>query len=355
MGRKPVWPPRIDDHRGQARVQYRGKSYYLGPYGSKEVQVNYRNLILDLAAMNEKTIPTASGTVADALAYWLVEDGRRYQGTKEMGHFRQAISCILTVASDLPVSLFDVRCLDQAREEMIERKWNRRVIGRQITRVRTIWRWLERQGIAPRGSWEHLRTLGPLPMNDRRVAKPKPRTACPWKDLVKVCKVVRPVIRDLLLLGWFTGARPGELARLRAEQIDQTDPIWKCTLSNHKNAWRGQERVIHFGKVSRKILAPYLEKITKGFLFTPSHRCPERKRGYYSPESLAQVIRRASRKAGVSLTAYQMRHGAKERFTREMGLDAARAMLGQISIESTALYSRQADKKLADEVAKKLG
>jgi len=49
----------------------------------------------------------------------------------------------------------------------------------------------------------------------------------------------------------------------------------------------------------------------------------------------AQAVRRAAKKCGAKVTAYQLRHGCKMRIAREHGADAARAVLGQKSIEST--------------------
>jgi hypothetical protein len=52
---------------------------------------------------------------------------------------------------------------------------------------------------------------------------------------------------------------------------------------------------------------------------------------------------------------YRARHAAKDRVTRELGLDAARSFLGQKSIATTDGYGEAIDLKTAVEAAKRLG
>jgi hypothetical protein len=57
----------------------------------------------------------------------------------------------------------------------------------------------------------------------------------------------------------------------------------------------------------------------------------------------------------VKLHPYQLRHSAKERITRTEGLDAARAVLGQLSLGTTNLYARQQDVEKATSVMSRMG
>lgn len=353
MSRRAVWPPRIVKHAtGQARVTIGGKDYYLGAHDSPEARQNYIDLISRLGgppAQTEQmpTPPAPARTVAEGLAAWNRQERVRYRGTKEDDQFKVVIRLVLSQWSSVPLMTFGVRDLERIREAMILQGWSSRVIGRQITRVRTIWRWLERQGLAPRGSWEHLRSLGPLPPNDKRVKRLPRRQPASWPDVARLCRASSKKVRDLILLLWFTGARPGEICRITVEEIDQVGPVWWYRPGQHKNAWRGQERAIPLGPICQKILRPYIKRLRSGYLVRP----PGARNPYYSPESLAQAIRRGCHRAGVKITAYQLRHAAKDRITREYGLDVARALLGQSSLETTNGYGSQVDRQLAQKAA----
>jgi integrase len=94
---------------------------------------------------------------------------------------------------------------------------------------------------------------------------------------------------------------------------------------------------------------------------TPSQRARRRKRAprrapgdYYRATSYAHAVSRACRKAGVKFRPYGLRHGRKMAIERAEGADAARAVLGQKSIQATALYGKQ-DVGRASEVMARLG
>jgi integrase len=94
---------------------------------------------------------------------------------------------------------------------------------------------------------------------------------------------------------------------------------------------------------------------------TPSKRARPRKRKLrrvpglvYTETSYAHAAARACEKAGVKFHPYMLRHGCKMRVEREEGTDAARAVLGQRSIQATQHYGRL-DVAKAAEVMAKLG
>ncbi len=358
MARKATWPPRVTRHAsGQARCQWKGVDYYLGPFGSEQAAKAYTDLLPQLLAGKEITRPvTQFVSIASALMIWWKDEGVKYDGTKEKDQYIKALAVLVKLHAKTKTDRFGVRELEEVRDAMIKKDWCRNVINRQIGRIKTVWRWLERKGHASPGSWEHLRAMPGISMADRRVRNSAKRQSVSWCDFVAVCRVVRSTVRTMLLLQWFTGMRPGEICRLKPSEIDRTGEVWVYRPASHKCAWRGQSREIVLGPVSRKILAPLLAKAKPAdYLFAPSDRCPERRRGHYSMESYAQVVRRAAEKAGVTLTAYQIRHSAKDRVTRELGLDAARAFLGQRSIGTTNGYGEAADLETAKRTARKLG
>jgi integrase len=94
---------------------------------------------------------------------------------------------------------------------------------------------------------------------------------------------------------------------------------------------------------------------------TPSQKARKRKANprrppgsCYKPTSYAHAVARACEKAGVKFTPYSLRHGRKMDIEHVLDLEAARAVLGQRSVQSTQHYGRL-DLRAATEAMEKLG
>ena len=55
--------------------------------------------------------------------------------------------------------------------------------------------------------------LEPLRKGDQRAPESPGRRACEWRDLAATCRQSNPTVRAMLLVGWYSAARPGELRR----------------------------------------------------------------------------------------------------------------------------------------------
>jgi integrase len=376
MPRKQTWPPPVHHHRrsGQARVRINGKDYYLGPYGSPEAEEALAALLVRHArgelGGRVAAAPAAPRTVADVAAEWLAEAAPGYSARgREPAHFRRSLAPLLRLYGTLPADQFDVEKLDRVRRAMLDGSWmtpaerqglqarNRspawsaRVVARRVVRLRTLWRWAERRALVPKGSWAHLRALPPLGPSEpaRRLPRRKPAE---WADVLAACRHLTPRHRAAVLTLWWSGARPGELRVMRPCDLDRSGPVWVYRPHEHKNDWRDMERVVHLGPRCQALLRPLLGGLGpedhvfagRGGPAAPLH-----------PGTLEEALRKACAAAGVSFTAYQLRHAAKRRITRALGLDAARSVLGQASLDTTDRYAAGGDEKLAGDAARRLG
>jgi integrase len=352
MPRKKEWPPRPHHHKpsGQERVRAGGKDYYLGPIGSAEARRRYAELVSAWKAPEGPPAPARGPTVAEAVAAWRRWAVTRYDPAgREVVQYDATLSPWLGLFADLPAAGFGVAQLERVRDEMVRRGWCRNVVNRRVVRVRTVWRWCERRGLAPAGAWAHLRSLESFKAQDRHVRATPPVQPAGWKDLARACRMVPKAVRDMLLVMWFAGMRSGEVRKLKAGDVDAETKT--ARLAQHKNAWRGQERVVVFGPRAWRVLSPRLEGKRPGDYVFPSgggNRC-------YQDDSFARAVARGCARAGVSVTPYQCRHAFKLRVTRELGLDAARAAMGQKSILSTDRYASAPDAGLANEAARRVG
>ena len=356
MGRKSIWPPRPIRHlaSGQDRVQWQGKTYYLGRSGSPEARRAYVELIQRLEGQQQPlgSPGPAEGTIGQLLLLWSLHAAQEY-GLEER-NFAAALVPLSNLYSNLPVKEFALSHLRRVREAMQERGWCRSHINRSIIRIRTVWRWAEQEGLAPPGIWAALRALAPL-RSGRQGARESARVQpVEWDQVEPVVRICPEGLRRLILLGWWTGARPGELAALTCEMIDRSRDPWTAQLELHKNAWRGQDRVLFFGPEAQAVI---LERLDQADAQADPSRpvCLDGRGKPWNRRSLYQAVRRWCRRAGVTpWHPYQLRHAAKRRFVRVVGLDAARCLLGQRSLSATERYASGLDWASAAESAKRV-
>lgn len=352
---------------GQARVRIAGKDYYLGVYGSTEAKEAYARLLAELAATGQPPArqEEGQGTVAELVAQWLAYMPSRYHAnSREPPQFRQALEVVVRLYGSQPARAFDSLALMAVQramasgswlreEEQVRLRqkgrpvgWCRNVVNRQLVRVRTVWRWAESRKLVPPGTWSSLLTVEGVGRNAPGVRQTKPQSAASWDELRAVLRCCRPAPRAMLLLQWWAGMRSEEVRLMRREDIDTSGAVWLYRPAKHKCEWRGQERVVPLGRKCQSVLIPWMKKA--GYLFEARSGQP------YSAFSYAQSVRRAAARAGVQgFHPYRCRHAAKQRLTREHGLDAARAVLGQKSLGTTNLYASQQDLRTATDVAGK--
>lgn len=379
MPRRPTWPPRIHRHAtGQARVHYRGQDYYLGPHGSAEAQAAYADLLVRLAAGDFlQSAPAAAPTVLDVCTAYLAAmkaDGR------DLHCHRQALAPVCRLHGNLPAADFDDLCLEKVRAAMVDgswmneaekdrhakmrwpTRWCRLTINRHVGRIRTAWRWAERQKMAPRGSWANLRTLPPLKKGQGGVRETPRRRGTRRADLERVLPFIqrmrrhRPV-KAMLELQFILGCRSGEICVMRPCDLDRESgpliggvKVWFYRPMKHKTEHLDLARVIAVGPAAQALLAPWLEHCSpEQFVFRTGRGAA------YSVKVYDACVWRACRKAGVHVLPYGGRHSLADRAKKAYGLEGAKAVLGHSSIEQTNAYGEQIDMEKAAEIAARLG
>jgi integrase len=223
--------------------------------------------------------------------------------------------------------------------------------GGPLTVSQAVWRWFESQKLTPEGRWFALRTLPCIPWGDRRVHHTTPVQAASWEDVRKVLRCCGRTVRDMLLVQWHTGMRSAELCRFNLPETDTRSVVWIYRPAQHKMSHRGQDRVIAIGRKAQAVLRPRLQHLDQD-----GHFFVTRQGGPYTSNSYARAVAIASQRAGVQgFHAYRLRHALKQRVARQFGLEAARAVLGQTSIQTTSLYASGQDLEHAADVARKIG
>jgi len=383
----PPYPRRPHGTTGKARITVQREQIYLGPFGSPESWEQYEQELArwrarpKLTEADTQPRPTAP-TVAEVAAGFAAHAQAHYsERGREVGQFALVLTPLVRLFGELPAARFRTAELEQLQLALASGSWmtaaeqerhrrrgllvglSRNVVNRRIVRVRTVWRWAERKGLVPAGSYEHLRTVPGLRRNARNVrVRPKVQPAS-WEAVKAVARAAEPAPRTMLLLQWWTGMRSAEVRAMRTADIDQAGPrvdgrtIWLYRPAAHKGDWREEAeespRVVPLGPKCQALLRAWLRPdAPAAHMFAPRRR---RRHPCYTVCSYAQAVRRAARRAGhPGFHAYQCRHAAKVRVTRAAGADAARAILGHRSIQTTQMYG-SLDVAHAVEVARRLG
>ena len=156
----------------------------------------------------------------------------------------------------------------------------------------TAFRWAKRNRRIKRNPLEGIRK----PAKASRGAK----VLVPPEVHQQLLAVAPEAFKPFLELLWFTGARPGEIAGLAAEDIDVQNGL--AIVSEHKTTHLGKRRVIYFCADAMKIVRELMKTTPRGLFFPGSNG----KKMTSNAVSLRMM--RLCDKAGVKAIAYGYRH-----------------------------------------------
>jgi integrase len=77
-------------------------------------------------------------------------------------------------------------------------------------------------------------------------------------------------IADMVRFQLLTGARPGEVCKLRPCHIDRSGDVWEFRVKGHKTEHHERSRIVFIGPEAQKILAPYLLRASSLHWLAPS-------------------------------------------------------------------------------------
>jgi integrase len=157
----------------------------------------------------------------------------------------------------------------------------------------TAFRWAERAGIIDRN---------PL----RGVRKP-PKASRGMEALVtpeqyaQLLDAATPAFRLFLRVLYASGARPGEVAAITAENFDANAGVVR--LAEHKTAYRGKSRVLYLPPETVALLVRQCERYRSGALLRNNNNEP------WTENAIGLAMRRTRERAGVPhAIAYGLRH-----------------------------------------------
>jgi integrase len=391
MGRKSVWPPRITLHAasGQARVRWQNRDYYLGQWDSEEARGRYAALLLELTAASAHLAPTERPfsahlapapapvqalLVCDVLARWCLHARTYYsERGRERQQYAQALRPMERLFGLVPAREFDAVRLRQLQQAMIDGSWMtaedrahpmvpatggwaRRVVNSRVSRVRTVWRWAEGQGLVPGGTWQALRAVEPVRRNRPGARDPVRARTTTLGEVKAVCRHLTATLRACLLVQFWTGMRSAEVRTMRAGDVDTSGAVWRYVPRAHKTDYLGHSRAVFIGPRAQSVLRPLLALALlqgpDGAVFPSTGRGKGR---CYTLSGYSHAMRAAGLAAGLPhWRPYLTRGAARMRASRLMGDEAARSLLGHKHLDTSLSYGC-IDEQLARDAAARLG
>jgi integrase len=318
-------PPKYALHKasGQARIRLNGRDHYLGPFGSHASLARYAQLVNDSvsdAPIAPATAPTKSNAPAATIArgYLFVECVVKYlknasitwptaEGGKnpELAHAERLLKLAADKFGDLAIDDLRGPHVKEIIELMISQGWSRGYVNHQLQRFRRFVRWCLSDDLCTAEVLTRVESVDCVKMGCPGVRETEPVKPVAESVFQKTLMYLPPVVADLLRIVALTGARPGEIRRLRIGDIDRSEGVWHARLRSHKTASRGKVRVLHFGPNAQKILAGYLDRPADEYVFSPKlseqlrlRLLRERRKSPVQPSQVCRKKANASRTCG---------------------------------------------------------
>lgn len=360
MPRKAKWPPTIHPHSsGQARIRYKGRDIYLGPFGSPEARSRYLQVVAEIERCGSLTPRAADLTVTELCAWWYAYAGRTYAATsREPREIARALAVVRDLFGHEPAAEFGPKKLRLVQAEMARRGWCRNVVNRATVRVKTVFKRAAAEELIPGTVYHGLATVRAVGVNTPGVRQTPPIGPAAWPAVLatfrELMRSKNRIVAAMLLLQWLTGMRSEEVRVLRTADVDLAAGTYRP--HKHKNQWRGQERVVPLGRRALLLVRRWLDPARPlAYVFRPELAGPRSRamKDHYTDSAYGLAVARAAKRAGVALRPYQLRHAFKIRAARVDPHGAQHAM-GQKTSAAFDIYGG-ADLAAAAELARRIG
>jgi integrase len=271
---------RLHRASGRAVTTIDGKDHYLGAYESAASRSAYDRLMAEWYARGRQG-PSAAGetcTIAQLAAGYLEAHKAAWKGGK-CGYTHNAMGWLVKHYGPTKATEFSSFQLKAIRKLMCAAKSkgkgrqnlpiSRNYINGMICRIQSIFSWGCEMLMVPSSVSANLNAVEPLPRGHAEAVDH------PWVMPVDQChidaviEVASPVIRAMILLQLYSGARPGELRIMRTADIDTTGATWRYQPAQHKTQRYGKTRTVFFGPRSQDILRPFLRAELNRAIFSP--------------------------------------------------------------------------------------
>jgi integrase len=305
---------RLHKPTNQAIVVIRGRTFYLGRYGSVESRDEYERIIAQCLAKSptqpaQAILATESDlSIAELiLAFWrhveayYVKDGKP---TSHVHVMRMALRPVRKLYGHTRAKEFGPLALKTCRDEMVAHGLTRKSINSQVSRIRQMFRWAAEQELLPASIHQSLSTVAGL-KKGRTAARENPPISPVSDSVVDKTLAHLPItVVAMVHMQRLTGMRPGEVIQMRTGDLNTSGGVWEYRPGSHKAQHHDRDRVIFLGPQSQEVLKPWLQTDLQAYLFSPKQS-----------EAQRSAERRAERKS--KLWPSHVTHQAQKRSQRQ--------------------------------------
>lgn len=280
MARRPAGPWYRRNRGWYATMNESGKQHFLGVKDPTNEAAAFEAFKALMAALEAK--PKA-GTVAEAVPRFRVAREQAGAAEATLAWYRKYHGWLVDRFGPTPIDQLDPAAVAGAAHGMP--KWGPDTVRNALMAAESLLRFCGRTVTIqkpPRGS-------------------AGAKAVIPEDVYRKAVELATGDLGPLLVVLWNTGARPGEVRQLTAEQVDWSAGV--ATLTRHKTARKtGKPRLIVFPPAAMEVLERQRERYGTGFLFRHCRGEP------FSSVHLTVRVWCLSKKVGARLTAYGARH-----------------------------------------------
>jgi integrase len=386
-------PPtyRLHKARNCAVVTLDGRSHYLGKYGSPESHEKYARLIAEWRGNARHLLPSTAPSRADQrlsindliLAYfrhvqvYYVKDGRP---TSEQDNIRQALRYVRKLYGCCLAAEFGALALKNVRQAMIEAGRSRKLINKDINRIRAMFGWAVENELLTVQVYQSLRLVKGLRSGRSAAKETAPVKPVLEESVQAILGHLSPQVAAMIRLQLLCGARPQEVMTIRPCEVDTTGDVWLYQPRSHKTQHFDRGKVIVLGPRAQEVLRVWLNRDPETYCFVPAevttwHYGRSRRRETtvpkiegttpkstlrapgvrYTRHSYRVAVQRACKRSGTPIwSPGQLRHTRATRIRQDYGLEAAKAVLGHTDTKITEIYAER-DLELAMRIMREIG
>lgn len=377
-------PLRRHKATNQAYVNLSGRRVYLGIWGQPETQETYYRQLAEWQA-NGCRLPVAAPEVTVVelcAAYWghAKEHYRHPDGTatSELGNIQRALRVLKDLYGPTAAAEFGPLQLKAVRHGLIERELSRGVINYNVGIIRRMFKWGVSEAMVAPEVFGALQAVDGLRRGRSAARETEPVKPVPMAHVEAIQPFVSRQVWALIRLQLLTGARGGELLRLRPIDFDTSGNVWTVHFGEHKTRHQGRDRTLYLGPKAQAIVREFMaDRPVDCYLFSPreaererydrapTHRRSDQKANptettrvlgqHYTPASYRRAIEGGCSRADVPRwTPHRLRHNAGTAIRKEFGLEAAQVILGHSTANVTEIYAER-DEERAIQVIEQVG
>lgn len=378
--------PKICTHQtGQAYVTLGGHRFYLGPHADPASHEKGHRLIAEWLANGKRVrVEPQLVTVTEIVAAYLEHAEVYYRrpngepSERTQGNIRLALAVPKALYGNARAVAFGPLALRACRDKWIAQGLRRTTINARVQAVKQAFRWAVSCEMVPPTVYQGLAAVEGLRKGRSAAKESRVVTAVAESHVFALEGHVSRQVFGLIRLQLYSGARSGEILKLRRCDIDTSGEVWVARLELHKTAHKSKPRTLCFGPQAQAVLKEFfVGKSPFEYLFSPKdaererydacevHRRPNQKPDpvetdrtlgdHYTADSYRKAVLRGCKSANVPIWhPHQLRHTCATKLEREFGLAAAAVFLGHAHMDTTKGYAAL-DAAQAVALARKVG